>query len=146
MVIQRAEPKHLDDVTRLGLKLWPDHDWSELREEFEDLLQSDHDAIYIALAENQVVGFLHMSLRTDYVEGSTTSPVGYVEGIFVEEEYRNRGIAKRLVQAGEQWVKTMGCKEVASDTELHNQASQAFHKKIGFTEAARIVAFIKRLE
>ena len=146
MVIQRADRKHLDEVTSLGLKLWPDHDWNELREEFEDLLQSRHDAIYIALVENKVAGFLHMSLRTDYVEGSTTSPVGYVEGIFVEEEYRNRGIAKRLVQAGEQWAKTMGCEEIASDTELYNQASQAFHKKIGFTEAARIVAYIKRLE
>jgi aminoglycoside 6'-N-acetyltransferase I len=87
-----------------------------------------------------------MCLRIDYVEGSSSSPVGYIEVIFVEASHRNKGISKRLVKEGEGWSKSLGCRELASDTELHNKESQEFHKRIGFEEAGRIVFFIKEIE
>ena len=39
------------------------------------------------------VGFAQVQLRRDYVGGNHLSPVGYLEGIYVEETYRRRGIA-----------------------------------------------------
>ncbi|MGG3529924.1 aminoglycoside 6'-N-acetyltransferase [Paenibacillus rhizolycopersici] len=145
MMIEHANPTNLDDVTRLALKLWPDHEWSELRGEFEDLLASEKDKVFLAAIDSNYIGFLHMSLRFDYVEGSSSSPVGYVEGIYVDENHRNQGISRQLVEAGEVWAKSMGCKELGSDTGWDNQVSQAFHQKIGFREAGRIVAFMKEI-
>lgn len=134
------------NVTDLALKLWPENDWNELHDEFDNLLISKKDKVYLAAIEDEVVGFIHMSLRVDYVEGSTTSPVGYIEAIYVEEKYRGKGISRRLIETGVQWVKAMGCSQVASDTELHNTDSQAFHKRIGFKEAGIIVTFIKDID
>ncbi|MUG85423.1 GNAT family N-acetyltransferase [Paenibacillus timonensis] len=145
MMIEHANPTNLDDVTRLALKLWPDHEWSELRGEFEDVLASEKDKVFLAAIDSNYIGFLHMSLRFDYVEGSSSSPVGYVEGIYVDENHRNQGISRQLVEAGEVWAKSMGCKELGSDTGWDNQVSQAFHQKIGFREAGRIVAFMKEI-
>lgn len=145
MIIERANHSNLDSVAALALKLWPDNDRVTLRNEFEELLQSQNDIVYLAVVDGKGIGFIHMSLRYDYVEGSSTSPVGYVEGIYVEEDYRKQGISKSLVGAGEEWAKSLGCKELASDTQLENRASQEFHMKIGFREAGRIVAFIKDL-
>ncbi|WP_334076668.1 aminoglycoside 6'-N-acetyltransferase [Paenibacillus sanfengchensis] len=143
MKIVKADPSNLNELTELALKLWPDNEQEHLRAEFEELLDSERDIVYLATVEGGFVGFIHMSLRVDYVEGSNSCPVGYVEGIYVEEDYRNRGISKKLVEAGEQWSKSLGCHQIASDTQLDNVISQEFHKKIGFKEAGRIVAFIK---
>lgn len=143
MKIVKANPSNLNELTELALKLWPDNEREQLRGEFEELLNSERDSLYLATVEGGFVGFIHMSLRVDYVEGSNSSPVGYIEGIYVEEDYRDRGISKKLVEAGEQWSKSLGCHQIASDTQLDNVISQQFHKKIGFKEAGRIVAFIK---
>jgi len=143
MKIVKADSSNLNELTELALKLWPDNEQEHLRAEFEELLDSERDILYLAIVESGFVGFIHMSLRVDYVEGSNSSPVGYIEGIYVEENYRNRGISKRLVEDGEQWSKSLGCHQIASDTQLDNVISQEFHKKIGFKEAGRIVAFIK---
>lgn len=146
MIIEKANQTNLDDVTRLAMMLWPDHLFSDLRIEFEEMLESEKDIVFLAVVAGNPVGFIHMSLRVDYVEGATSSPVGYVEGIYVEELHRKKGISKRLVQEGERWARSLGCKEIASDTSFDNYGSQEFHKKIGFREAGRIVAFIKELK
>ncbi|MEK3732077.1 aminoglycoside 6'-N-acetyltransferase [Paenibacillus sp. FSL M8-0334] len=143
MLIVKASESELIALVSLALKLWPDNTMEHLRAEYEELLCSERDIFYLAVIGDKVVGFIHMSLRYDYVEGSKSSPVGYIEGIYVEEEYRNKGISRQLVEAGEQWSKSLGCVQVASDAELHNDGSQAFHKKIGYREVNRIVAFIK---
>lgn len=146
MRIEQANQINLDAVTHFALKLWPEHEWAELRSEFEELLTSEKDKVCLAAMDDRYIGFLHMSLRFDYVEGSSSSPVGYVEGIYVDENYRNQGVSRKLVEAGEVWAKSKGCKELGSDTGWDNQVSQAFHQKIGFKEAGRIVAFIKEIE
>lgn len=145
MRIEQANQTNLDAVTDLALKLWPEHEWTELRDEFEELLASKKDKVYLAAIEDSYIGFLHMSLRFDYVEGSSSSPVGYVEGIYVDENHRNQGVSRNLAEAGEAWAMSLGCKEIGSDTGWDNLASQSFHQKIGFREAGRIVAFIKEI-
>lgn len=146
MIIEKVNKTNLDEVTNLAMKLWPDNVWSDLRTEFEKLLESEKDIVYLAIDKGMYVGFIHMSLRFDYVEGSNSSPVGYIEGIFVDENHRNKGVSKKLVKAGEEWSKSLGCTEIASDTELDNHGSQEFHKRIGFKEASRRVTFIKDIE
>lgn len=93
----------------------------------------------------QSVGFAQCGLRHDYVEGTTGSPVGYLEGIFVEEPYRKQGCAKQLLDCCEQWAKEKSCTEFASDCELDNEISRQFHLGAGFREANRIVCFVKKI-
>lgn len=80
-----------------------------------------------------------VSIRYYYVEGSNTSPVGFIEGIYVKEGYRLKGVAKSLVRQGEKWAKTKGCNQIGSEVELYNVDSYNFHKSIGYTEMNRII-------
>ena len=80
------------------------------------------------------------------MEGTKTTPVGYLEGIFIREEYRKQGYAKKLLSKCEEWAKEQGCSEFASDCELENEISIEFHIKMGFEEANRIVCFKKSLK
>ena len=91
------------------------------------------------------IGFSQCQLRHDYVEGTKSSPVGYLEGIFVDGAHRRLGYAARLLSACEGWAKEKGCREFASDCELTNTDSLKFHLSLGFTEANRIICFTKKL-
>ncbi len=61
----------------------------------------------------------------------------------MKEDYRRKGYARALVAECEKWTRQMGCSEFASDCELNNDASLAFHRNMGFTEAGRIICFTK---
>ena len=143
IVIQQAFPKDAPTVTALALQLWPGHDFSELLAEFTELLQQPEAAVFLALHMEQTVGFAQCQLRYDYVEGTESSPVGYLEGIYVSEGFRRTGIARQLLRACEAWAKEQGCREFASDCELDNLDSLRFHLGVGFSEAARIICFTK---
>lgn len=145
MIIQKLKKEDFDAWLDMGLTLWPDHSKAALKEEFEDIFKSEREETFLAKDDEDYIGFINVSLRYEFVQGAKSYPVGYIEGIFVKEPYRNKGIAKELVKAGEKWAKEKGCKEMASDAELDNKASQEFHKKLGFKQGDAIVHYIKRI-
>lgn len=145
MDIRKAAYKDLDALTELGLLLWPDHEFDELRSDFASIMAKSDAAFFLALAGEGAVGFAQCQLRRDYVEGTESSPVGYLEGIFVREDHRGRGLASTLLAACESWAREQGCKEFASDCELDNTGSLRFHLNLGFREAGRIICFTKKL-
>ena len=144
-MIQKAIEQDAAVLAGLALVLWPNHDAAELREEFTELLRSEEAACFLAYEAGVPVGFSQCQLRHDYVEGTHTNPVGYLEGIFVRPEFQHRGLAKQLLGACESWAREKGCTEFASDCELGNDASLDFHLSMGFTEINRIVCFTKKL-
>ncbi|MHB9019706.1 MAG: aminoglycoside 6'-N-acetyltransferase [Minisyncoccota bacterium] len=146
MKISEDLKKYFKDWVVMGVALWPHHTKNEISKEFNKQLLASKYKTFISLNENnEPIAFINLSLRTDYVEGSKFSPVGYVEGIYVKPKYRKLGIAKSLIEAAEYWAKQSGCRELASDTALDNIDSQKFHKNIGFTKADTIVHFIKKI-
>lgn len=144
-LIRKADVSVLDALTELGLLLWAAHEAQALREEFADIMAKPGGAFFLAFAGEEAVGFAQCQLRHDYVEGTESSPVGYLEGIFVRENHRGKGLAGKLLAACENWAREQGCREFASDCELGNTGSLAFHLNMGFQEAGRIICFKKTL-
>ena len=133
-------------VAQLAAQMWTSHTAEELVAQFRDLLTDKNAAIFLCFDGETAIGFAQCQLRSDYVEGTQTSPVGYLEGIFVSEDHRRHGYAGKLLAACEQWAREQGCREFASDCELDNAQSLAFHIQNGFTEANRIICFTKKIE
>lgn len=144
-MIRKAEKADAHTVAKLAIKMWSDSTEEILTNEFETLIADETACIFLCYEKDTAVGFAQCQLRNDYVEGTSHSPVGYLEGIFVEKSCRNRGYAKRLLDACERWAKDQGCMEFASDCELDNRLSQAFHLHSGFMEANRIICYVKKL-
>ena len=144
-MIRKAEIKDLHILSELACQLWPDNTVEEMRLEFSEIITKTDAAFFLAYAEETAIGFAQCQLRHDYVEGADSSPVGYLEGIYVAEEYRKHGIARELLSACEIWAKKKGCSEFASDCELENVQSLQFHLNVGFEEANRIICFTKKL-
>ena len=91
------------------------------------------------------LGFIEVSTRSDYVNGTSSSPVGFVEGFFVTPAARRQGVARVLLQAGEEWARQRGCREMASDVLVDNATGHAAHRALGFEETDRVVYFRKNL-
>jgi aminoglycoside 6'-N-acetyltransferase I len=137
--------KDVPVLAELACLLWPSHRIEEMREEMTEIFSKPDAAFFLAIAEARAVGFAQCQLRHDYVEGTDSSPVGYLEGIFVAEDRRHQAIAKALLAACEGWARDQGCAEFASDCELSNVDSLRFHLKVGFLEAGRVICFTKKL-
>ena len=144
-MIKQAEIKDLPMITELACKLWPDNTAEEMCAEMGEILAKTDSAFFLAYVEDVPIGFAQCQLRYDYVEGTDSSPVGYLEGIYVASEYRKHGIARELLAACETWAKSKDCTEFASDCELENVQSLQFHLNVGFEEANRIICFTKKL-
>ena len=145
-MIKRAKIEDAGVLAGLAVQMWTEDDPAELAEAFRKLAADDEAACFLKYAGGQPVGFAQCQLRHDYVEGTGSSPVGYLEGIFVLDGYRKRGYAAELLSECEKWAKEQGCAEFASDCELGNADSVRFHMALGFAEANRIICFRKDLQ
>ena len=144
-MIRRANKEDAEVLGALAIMLWPKHMTDELAEDFRGSIESENGVCFLNYIDGRAVAFAECSLRHDYVEGTDSSPVGYLEGIFVEEAYRKKGAAAELLRACETWAKEKGCAEFASDCELDNTDSLRFHLALGFEEANRVICFTKKL-
>ena len=133
------------EIAQLAITLWPDSTLEEEENFFRKSVQDPAHTAFLLKVKNVPAGFVSLSLRTEYVEGTSTKPVCYIEGIYVVPAFRKKGYAQMLVKRAEEWGKQMGCTEIASDTEVGNQDSLAFHEHLGFREVNRVVCFVKRI-
>lgn len=144
MKVERSTFEHVQSWAQLRAALWQDdpieHHRSDAIRTF--LSGDDRAAEFICRTIiGEVVGFAEASLRSDYVNGCETSPVLFLEGIYVRPDHRRKGVARLLCNAAAEWGTSMGCSEFASDALLDNTDSHKFHAALGFEETERIVFF-----
>ncbi|MGV8833901.1 MAG: aminoglycoside 6'-N-acetyltransferase [Devosia sp.] len=142
-----ATATDLADWAALRQALWPDTAPEEHQAEIAAQVARPHDTINLVArqADGTAVGFAEASIRHDHVNGCDTSPVAFLEGIYVEPEHRRIGTARMLVAAVEDWARAQGCSEFASDADIDNTDSHRMHAALGFEETQRAVYFRKAL-
>jgi aminoglycoside 6'-N-acetyltransferase I len=136
---------------RLREALWPNAPSGEHAEELTAILTGKPPVtlplvILVAEARDRtIVGFLEVDLRSHADGCNPAQPVGYIEGWYVAEDYRHRGIGKQLLARAEDWARSHGCVEIASDTWIDNEVSQRVHEALGYEVVDRCVHYRKTL-
>jgi len=138
---------HAADATWLRLRatLWPQASDSEHLHDMAEAIARGH---FVRLAVDHTDGtiaFVEASKRVDYVNGTTSSPVAFLEGLYVVPDWRRQGVGSKLVRAVEDWAISEGCLELASDSPVDNLSGHAAHLAWGFVETERVVYFCRRL-
>ena len=105
MLIRHANQNDQAEWLRLRSALWPDCPLADHHVEMAEQLADEKSfAVFVADRGNgQLAGFLEASLRR-YAEGCRTSPVGYIEGWYVDEDVRRQGVGKQTRECS----RTMG--------------------------------------
>jgi len=131
----------------LRMALWQDATAEEHRAYMAIALAQPERFLQLMMydARREPVGFIEGSIRSDYVNGTESSPVGFVEGVYVLPAWRRQGIARQLFAAIGDWARARGCRELASDAMIENEASQRAHRALGFRETERVVYFTRAL-
>jgi aminoglycoside 6'-N-acetyltransferase I len=141
--VESPDPADERDWSVLRHELWPEASIEDHRSEITQLSEHHTRAVFLCRRGGRAIGFAEASLRSDYVNGCGPGPVAFLEGIYVRPENRLQATARRLCAAVEK-ARDQRCRELASDVELHNQASQAVHQALGFSETERVVFYRKR--
>ncbi|HEY1868452.1 MAG TPA: GNAT family N-acetyltransferase [Candidatus Cybelea sp.] len=132
----------------LRARLWPSADAMQLASEAAGFLEGNAiptiAAVFLAEEGTAAVGFLELALRS-FSDGCISMPVPHVEGWYVEPSARGRGVGRALIAAAEEWARTHGYNELASDTEPWNEVSLTAHARCGFQETERLVKLRKLL-
>jgi aminoglycoside 6'-N-acetyltransferase I len=144
-LIRQANPADQSEWQRMRQLLWPEVGPEDLLLEMERILADPLTPVFVLeRPDGGLGGFIEAGTRK-YADGCDTSPVGYIEGWFVDEDLRGQGMGRVLVKAAEDWAREQGLKEMASDTWLDNEVSVAAHLKLGYEEVERLVHFAKTL-
>lgn len=143
MIVRTA--RHFDraELLRLRRLLWPDSEEAEV----DDVLDRPDSLGVVLVAQRPagtLGGFAEIGMR-GYAEGCSSSPVAYLEGIWVDPDARRSGVGAALVREAEGWAAERGLVEFASDCDLQNAASLGFHLGTGFEETQRVICFRRDL-
>jgi aminoglycoside 6'-N-acetyltransferase I len=144
--IRGAGPGDRAEWLRMRRALWEDCPDDQQYREMEEILGGESEEVLLAERPGGgLCGFLEVALRSR-ADGCETTPVGYIEGWFVDEDVRLQGVGRALVEAAEAWAGSKGCRQMASDAELWNDVSHRAHGALGYRETARLVLFKKELD
>ncbi len=144
-------PSDLKALGKMRHALWPESSVEHHEEELGPILAGKAPGImplvyFVAEAPNgEVAGFVEVGLRSTADGCDWVRAVGYIEGWYVAESYRRRGIGGQLIAAAENWAREQGCVEMASDTQFDNVQSLQAHLRLGYEIAERSILFRKSL-
>lgn len=144
--IRPLEERDLSEWLRLRTLLWDEADEDDHRSEMVDIIEhvDSQLVVVVDMGDGKLAGFLEASIRS-FAEDCETDHVGYLEGWYVDAEYRQHGIGRALVNFAENWSKQHGCSEMASDAELGNDVSLEAHSRLGYAETSRLIHLRKEL-
>ncbi|MGQ0641757.1 MAG: GNAT family N-acetyltransferase [Gemmatimonadaceae bacterium] len=144
-IVRRYRDADWSEWRRMGLALFPHETADDIESGMREFVVRDDGRVFVAERQDgSACGFVEVGSRP-YADGCTTSPVGYIEAWFVDPDVRRQGYGRALLAAAEDWARSRGYREMASDTQLHNEVSREAHERSGYAEVDRIIQFRKLL-
>lgn len=151
--IRPAQASDLDQLAGLFQALWPQTSAEEHAKELR-LLLGGKAALVLTMpltifvaegSDGRLAGFVEVDLRSHADGCNPSQAVGYIEGWYVAEDQRHRGVGRRLLAEAEGWARSHGCVEIGSDALIDNELSQRAHEALGYEVVDRCVHYRKRL-
>lgn len=100
---------------------------------FENLYNKDGNVIYIAKDKGNVVGYLYCKIISDHT-GLMNKKDAFIDGLFVEENYRNMGIATKLLSEAKNWSRENEANSIYLNVLCENSTASSFYYKNGFID------------
>lgn len=128
--------------------------WAQFRAEIYPLISRDYDlremetvfaselwyCWFISGEEGEKIGLVELSLR-NIVDGCLSSPVPYLEGLYLVPSKRGMGRGAKVIEMIINWCRNHGYTEFATDAELSNARAQQFYEKLGFEKVDQVVEY-----
>lgn len=103
------------------------------------LLMSDKDKIFVAVADNKVVGYIHAN---DY-DVIYAPSMKNIMGIAVSSAYRRNGIGEELLRKIEEWAEASGAKGIRLVSGASRAGAHEFYRHMGYDSGKQQLNFKK---
>ena len=144
-----------DDWLVLRAQLWDDHSPEDLEAEADGFLQGwgfgklpgaplPAEVLVAVDSSGLILGFIEVDVRQS-ADGCSTPNVGYLEGWDVKPDARRAGVGRALVRGAEDWARSHGCTEMASDTLSGNRTGELAHRSLDYEEVHHLIHFRRKL-
>jgi aminoglycoside 6'-N-acetyltransferase I len=151
--IRPANDSDLAQLADMFEALWPKSSAQEhahelrliLGDKLESVLTMPLIILVAEASDGKLVGFVEVDLRSHADGCNPLQPVGYIEGWYVAEDCRHRGVGAKLIAGAEAWARQHGCVEMGSDALIDNELSQRAHQALGYEVVDRCVHYRKSL-
>ncbi len=147
VVIREMEIEDLPEVFSLGETYFTAEDWPSLYRTWDEyelvtMFAYDGETCLVAEENDRIVGFV---LGTLIEKRRSAWTYGYLVWLCVQTEYRQTGVARRLVERLTELFIRDGARMMIVDTDAENDPAVAFFRKQGFGDEREHVFFSKNL-
>ena len=104
---------------------------TKIKDFFERKIGTLGNYIFLAEADKKVVGFICASSNMNGIKLNLETKINF---LFIDEEYRRKGIGTKLLEYYLKYAKEHGVKYVAINHYVDNIESESLYKKFGFKE------------
>ncbi len=145
--IQKATPKHLDEIVSLWLKLMNLHkgfdeeffaDTDSSGEEYKMILdwnfRDTMSMLFIATIDNKIIGYVTADISWFKYSSYNSSNYCTIGDIMIDEDYRHLGIGKLFIAEIKKWAKSESTNKIVLDVFSKNTKALSFFKKQGFED------------
>jgi GNAT superfamily N-acetyltransferase len=101
----------------------------------------DHDA-FVAIYDSHVVGWIGLA-QVIMIE---SLPFGEINGLVIDENHREKGIGKLLVERAKQWANEKGNDTLRLRCNVKRTEAHEFYRHLGFKETKQQTAFVLDLQ
>jgi ribosomal protein S18 acetylase RimI-like enzyme len=107
------------------------------RKYFGDRVGGKGGLVLVAEVKDKVVGYL--ACGVDNYAYRSLNPVGEIENMWVEEDFRDKGVGKKLVEGLKEELKQKGVKLLKVETLSRNAAALGFYKFVGLRRHVEVL-------
>ncbi|MBL4593583.1 MAG: GNAT family N-acetyltransferase [Flavobacteriales bacterium] len=134
--IEEADASRIAELNQeLGYQTSP----SLVERQLKTILSERNHHGYVAINDNQIVGYIHgfISIRL------TTEPFAEIGGLIVNEDFRNRGIGRQLVDHFEKQIKDV--ENIRVRCNVNRNPAHKFYLTLNYIEKKEQKIFEKKL-
>lgn len=136
-MIRLVQQNNINEWLRLRKLLYTDCSEKQLLNEIHRIINNQYPnvndwVVYVYERNNKNLGGIIEATIHPNKEWCDTSPIGFIETLYVDIDLRKRGIATELVKAAEKWALKYGCREMAVDTDHYREKNILIYKALGY--------------
>jgi GNAT superfamily N-acetyltransferase len=98
---------------------------------YPNIYNKDDNKLYVSIIDNNIVGYIFVKLQS--IDGIDNNKELLIDALYVEEEYRNKGIATSLINKVKEYSKNNNIKYISINVLYKNEDAMNLYNKLGFS-------------
>ena len=140
--IRFATSKDIAEVISINFKTLPEHYSNSF---FMELLLDSPETFVVAENNNKIIGYIMCRIEYGFsvIKKMSLARKGHVVSFAVLEEYRGKGIGKKLVEQSIEGMKIKKCNESYLEVRTDNIPAIKLYENLGFNRIATLNTYYK---